>query len=98
MIIRRLFDQTSGTHSDLLASRAGGDARTQWCSIFGRLLALPEDARVFPAHDGKGDTVSAIGAEKRFNPRLQVKSVDEHGAPIGLAQDEPARRGWSVVH
>ena len=27
---------------------------------------------VFPAHDYKGDTVSTIGEEKRYNPRLQV--------------------------
>jgi len=33
---------------------------------------------VFPAHDYKGDTVSTIGEEKRFNPRLQVRSVDEY--------------------
>jgi sulfur dioxygenase len=35
---------------------------------------------VFPAHDYKGDTVSTIGEEKAFNPRLQVKSVDEYVA------------------
>jgi rhodanese-related sulfurtransferase len=33
---------------------------------------------VFPAHDYKGETVSTIGEEKAFNPRLQVKSVDEY--------------------
>ena len=33
---------------------------------------------VFPAHDYKGETVSTIGEEKRFNPRLQVKSVEEY--------------------
>jgi len=33
---------------------------------------------VFPAHDYKGDTVSTIGEEKRYNPRLQVGSVDEY--------------------
>ena len=33
---------------------------------------------VFPAHDYKGDTVSTIGEERRFNPRLQVRSVDEY--------------------
>ena len=31
-----------------------------------------------PAHDYKGETVSTIGEEKAFNPRLQVKSVDEY--------------------
>ena len=35
---------------------------------------------VFPAHDYKGDTVSTIGEEKRYNPRLQVTSVDEYAA------------------
>ena len=33
---------------------------------------------VFPAHDYKGDTVSTIGEEKRYNPRLQVRSIDEY--------------------
>ncbi|WP_430709530.1 rhodanese-like domain-containing protein [Mesorhizobium captivum] len=33
---------------------------------------------IFPAHDYKGETVSTIGEEKAFNPRLQVKSVDEY--------------------
>jgi sulfur dioxygenase len=57
-----------------------GDARAQYESLFGRLLKLPDETLVFPAHDYKGDTVSTIGEEKRFNPRLQVKSVDEYVA------------------
>jgi glyoxylase-like metal-dependent hydrolase (beta-lactamase superfamily II)/rhodanese-related sulfurtransferase len=55
-----------------------GSARQQYDSLFGRLLKLPDDTLVFPAHDYKGDTVSTIGEEKRYNPRLQVKSVDEY--------------------
>ncbi len=55
-----------------------GDARAQYDSIFGRLLRLPESTLVFPAHDYKGDTVSTIGEERRFNPRLQVKSVEQY--------------------
>ena len=47
-------------------------------SIFNRLLKLPDETMVFPAHDYKGDTVSTIGEEKRYNPRLQVRSVDEY--------------------
>ena len=42
------------------------------------MLRLPEETLVFPAHDYKGETVSTIGEEKRFNPRLKVKSVDEY--------------------
>jgi sulfur dioxygenase len=55
-----------------------GSARAQYESLFGKLLKLPEETLVFPAHDYKGDTVSSIGEEKRCNPRLQVKSVDEY--------------------
>jgi sulfur dioxygenase len=55
-----------------------GSARAQYDSLFGKLLKLPEETLVFPAHDYKGDTVSTIGEEKRYNPRLQVKSVDEY--------------------
>ena len=57
-----------------------GDPRAQYESIFDRLLRLPDETMVFPAHDYKGDTVSTIGEEKRYNPRLQVKSVDEYVA------------------
>src|SRR6266568_7488571 len=55
-----------------------GDARAQYESLFGRLLKLPDETLVFPAHDYKGDTVSTIGEEKAFNPRLQVKSVEQY--------------------
>ncbi len=57
-----------------------GDARQEYESIFGRLLKLPESTLVFPAHDYKGDTVSTIGEERAFNPRLQVKSAEEYVA------------------
>jgi sulfur dioxygenase len=95
-----------------------GDPRAEYESIFGRLLKLPETTLVYPAHDYKGDTVSTIGEEKAFNPRLQVKSVEEFvdlmnnlklpnpkmmdvavpaNMKVGLAQEEIARRGWSVT-
>jgi sulfur dioxygenase len=55
-----------------------GDPRAQYDSIFHRLLKLPDETMVFPAHDYKGETVSTIGEEKLFNPRLKVKSIDEY--------------------
>ena len=55
-----------------------GDARAQYDSIFNRLLKLPDDTLVYPAHDYKGETVSTIAEERAFNPRLQVKTVDEY--------------------
>lgn len=56
-----------------------GSARAQYESLQ-RLLRLPDETLVFPAHDYKGDTVSTIGEEKRCNPRLQVKGADEYVA------------------
>ncbi len=60
-----------------------GDARAQYDSIFNKLLRLPDETMVFPAHDYKGETVSTIGEERMFNPRLQVKSVDEYADLMG---------------
>jgi len=56
-----------------------GDSRAQYESLQ-RLLRLPDETLVFPAHDYKGDTVSTIGEERRFNPRLQVPDADEYSA------------------
>jgi glyoxylase-like metal-dependent hydrolase (beta-lactamase superfamily II)/rhodanese-related sulfurtransferase len=57
-----------------------GDPRAQYESLFGRLLRLPDETLVYPAHDYKGDTVSTIGEERRCNPRLQVRSAEEYVA------------------
>src|ERR1700710_806335 len=67
-----------------------GDARAQYDSIFNRLLKLPDETLVYPAHDYKGDTVSTIAEERAFNPRLQVKCVDEYAALMnGLNLSNP---------
>jgi sulfur dioxygenase len=67
-----------------------GCARAQYESIFHRLLRLPDETLVFPAHDYKGDTVSTIGEERRHNPRLQVASIDEYAALMnGLNLSNP---------
>jgi sulfur dioxygenase len=55
-----------------------GDAAAQYDSLFNRLLPLPDDTRIYPAHDYNGNTVSTIGEEKAFNPRLQVGSIGEY--------------------
>src|SRR6202048_4790706 len=60
-----------------------GNARAQYDSIFNRLLKLPDETLVFPAHDYNGDTVSTIGEERRYNPRLQVRSIDEYVELMG---------------
>ena len=47
-------------------------------SLFNKLLKLPENTLVFPAHDYKGKKNSTIGNEKNNNPRLQVSSKEEY--------------------
>ena len=79
-----LFDGRVFTGDTLLIRGTGrtdfqnGDPRAQYDSIFNKLMKLPNETLVYPAHDYKGDTVSTIGEEKLFNPRLKVKSVDEY--------------------
>jgi sulfur dioxygenase len=57
-----------------------GDPRDQYQSLFGKLLKLPEETLVYPAHDYKGWMVSTIGEERAHNPRLQVSSEAEYVA------------------
>jgi len=55
-----------------------GSSKDAYNSIFNRLLKLPEDTTLYPGHDYNGKVSSTIGNEKKFNPRLQVKNVDEY--------------------
>ena len=55
-----------------------GSATDQYSSLFDKLLKLPEDTWIYPAHDYKGWMVSTIGEEREHNPRLQVKDVVEY--------------------
>ncbi|HBS42103.1 MAG TPA: Zn-dependent hydrolase [Oceanospirillales bacterium] len=55
-----------------------GDPGDSWDSITGKLFALPDETLVYPGHDYKGWTVSTIGEEKQFNPRLAGKSREEY--------------------
>ena len=55
----------------------GGDPGELYDSITGTLFALPDETRVYPGHDYKGNHVSTIGQEKAGNPRLAGKSRDE---------------------
>ena len=55
-----------------------GSSKDAYNSIFNRLLKLPEDTILYPGHDYNGKESSTIGNEKKFNPRLQIKNVDEY--------------------
>ena len=55
-----------------------GNAKDAYNSIFNKLLKLPEETLLYPAHDYNGKKVSTIGNEKKFNPRLQVNNENEY--------------------
>ena len=55
-----------------------GNAKDAYDSIFNKLLKLPDETLLYPAHDYKGENVSTIGKEKKLNPRLQVENVNQY--------------------
>lgn len=78
-----------------------GDPGQLYDSITRTLFALPDNTLVYPGHDYTGRTVSTIGEERRFNPRIAGKTRDEFIAimttldlpmPAKLAESVPANR------
>ncbi len=57
---------------------AGGDAGEQFDSITQKLLVLPAETLVFPAHDYRGNTQSTIGDEQRLNPRIANRTREAY--------------------
>ncbi len=55
-----------------------GSSKDAYNSLFNKLLKLPEETILYPGHDYNGKKSSTIGNEKKFNPRLQVDSVDQY--------------------
>ena len=79
-----LMDDRVFTGDTLLINGTGrtdfqsGSPYDAYDSLFNKLLKLPENTLVFPAHDYKGKKNSTIGNEKNNNPRLQVSSKEEY--------------------
>ena len=55
-----------------------GDPFQSYDSIFNKILKLPNDTIIYPAHDYNGKKSSTIQNEKENNPRLQVSSANEY--------------------
>jgi sulfur dioxygenase len=55
-----------------------GSAKDSYKSIFNKLLKLPDETLLYPAHDYNNQNSSTIGNEKKFNPRLQVKNENDY--------------------
>ncbi|XP_026399684.1 persulfide dioxygenase ETHE1 homolog, mitochondrial-like [Papaver somniferum] len=48
----------------------GGSSSQLYKSVHSQIFSLPENTLVYPAHDYKGFTVSTVGEEMLYNPRL----------------------------
>ena len=74
-----------------------GNSYDSYKSLFDRLLKLPEETYVYPAHDYKGENVSTIGEEIKYNPRLQVSSAQEYANIMdNLKLDSPKQMDVAV--
>jgi glyoxylase-like metal-dependent hydrolase (beta-lactamase superfamily II)/rhodanese-related sulfurtransferase len=65
-----------------------GSAERLYDSVHGQIFALPESCLLYPGHDYRGLSVTSVGEEKLFNPRLggQILREDFVGymAHLGL--------------
>lgn len=78
-----LFEDKVFTGDALLIRGTGrtdfqqGSSDKLYDSVHKKLFTLPEDTKVYPAHDYRGQTASSITLEKKFNPRLGMKKTKE---------------------
>ncbi|NEO28326.1 MAG: MBL fold metallo-hydrolase, partial [Kamptonema sp. SIO4C4] len=54
-----------------------GNSALLYDSITQKLFTLPDETLVYPGHDYRGQTVSTVGEEKQFNPRLAGQSKED---------------------
>ncbi|MGE5574509.1 MAG: MBL fold metallo-hydrolase [Ignavibacteria bacterium] len=55
----------------------GGNAKSMYESLFGKLLKLNDDIEVYPGHDYGVKPSSTIGEQRRTNYTLQPRTVQE---------------------
>jgi len=47
-----------------------GSSEKMYQSITKKIFTLPDHYKIYPGHDYRGHTVSTVGMEKKFNPRI----------------------------
>jgi len=71
-----------------------GDPNQLYDSVWNQVFSLPENFKIFPAHDYQGRTVTSVSEEKTLNPRLTkpreefIKIMNELGLPYPKKIDE----------
>lgn len=54
-----------------------GSAERLYQSVYEQIFSLPDACLLYPAHDYRGLTVTSVGEEKRYNPRLNQHVLRE---------------------
>lgn len=68
-----------------------GDPEAMYRSVHDRIFALPDECLLYPGHDYRGSTVTSVGEEKLYNPRLaaQIGLEDFRGYMLNLGLPHP---------
>jgi glyoxylase-like metal-dependent hydrolase (beta-lactamase superfamily II)/rhodanese-related sulfurtransferase len=100
-----LDDETRAFTGDALLIRGSGrtdfqqgDPRALYRSVHARIFSLPDTCLLYPSHDYRGLTVTSVGEEKRFNPRLggQLAEDDFVGYMRNLGLPHPKQIDLAV--
>ncbi|MBT7611368.1 MAG: MBL fold metallo-hydrolase [Bacteriovoracaceae bacterium] len=54
-----------------------GNSKEMFNSIQKKIFNLPDETMVYPGHDYNGHTVSTVGEEKNYNPRIKSGITEE---------------------
>ncbi|MBS0517422.1 MAG: MBL fold metallo-hydrolase [Proteobacteria bacterium] len=70
-----------------------GDARALYRSVRARIFSLPDSCLLYPGHDYRGLTVTSVGEEKKYNPRLggEIGEADFAGYMKNLDLPHPKK-------
>jgi len=98
-------DQQAALTGDALLIRGcgrtdfqGGSAEMLYRSIHEQIFTLPDSCLLYPGHDYRGLTVTSVGEEKLFNPRLggQILREDFVGYMNNLGLAHPKQMDIAV--
>jgi sulfur dioxygenase len=75
-----------------------GDPGAMYHSVRQQIFSLPDSCLLYPAHDYRGLTVTSVGEERRFNPRLggEIGETDFTGYMKNLRLAHPKKMDVAV--
>ena len=75
-----------------------GDPGAMYRSVRQQIFSLPDSCLLYPAHDYRGLTVTSVGEERRFNPRLggEIGEADFAGYMKNLRLAHPKKMDVAV--